>query len=152
MKTVDLKTALANNLKLSLIGVSPEEVVKAFSGETPTTQTALLAGIECWGWYHPHWGLWCDSFNGEVRVRLQNGSVWRLKGLHSKSGPHDVDIEPGKIMMEKVAEPPNYWQLCEELIEEANRLQDEDLWLEATEMQSRLLAGLPPYPEKGEEE
>lgn len=47
---------------------------------------------------------------------------------------------------------PNWWQICEEMFSEAHRLQDEDLWLEATEMQFRLLEGLPPYPEKGEEE
>ena len=47
---------------------------------------------------------------------------------------------------------PNWWQISEELLEWAHRLQDEALFLEATALQSRLLAGLPPCPEKGEEE
>lgn len=147
-KTVDLNTALYNNNN-----IRPEEVIEAFSGSTPTEKTALLAGVECWGWYHPYWGVWVPSWSGKVRVRLQNGDVWRLRGLLSKTGPHEFEVEAGEVVMEKLyGVEPNYWQICEEMLQEAARLQDETLFWEASNMQSRLLAGLPPYPEKGEEE
>ena len=55
MEIIDLKKAIAK--KVDLHGVGPEEVVKAFSGDTPTPTTALLAGVKCWGFYHPHWGV-----------------------------------------------------------------------------------------------